>query len=407
MGRETDMEKEFSESIDRILAGEEVKVGAGMDDDCRTALDFAQKMVGLRTVPSPSFKAQLKERLLLKLSEQETKAPAGTKKNWLWEGLRHLVPHNVMWRAVTTTAVVIILAVGVLWGMGIFTQLPAPAPLAPRGIPPAPSPPPQPWLEIEAIPLSPIAYAPAFSLEEEVKILFVFKNVSSEPITVAPFLPRIEIRRRSTGELVRSFPEGSEQLDISPVETVEYTLVWDQKDDNGRQVAPGWCSVSVNDFTISKATEPTTRMGSWIRTKILIQLPQGAMEKVIEVNQSQTVSDLTITLERVELSAMGAKFYAFTFTIPPDYSLPPPPYISPPPRRQWMFPIFAQYTVNGVTKDAGRSSIGSRDNGVELVWGYHGAWVDPVPSDTKELTFTITRFGELEGPWEFLIPLEP
>ena len=268
---------------------------------------------------------------------------------------------------------------------------PAPVPAPARPLP----------LEIEATPLETTGYLPG----EEVKILFVFKNISSESITVAPFLPRIEIRRRSTGELVRSFPEGSEQLDISPVETVEYTLVWDQKDDNGRQVAPGWCSVSVNDFTISKATEPTIRMGSWRRTELLIQLPQGAMGKVIEVNQSQTVSDVTITLERVELSAMGAKFYAFTFTIPPDYSLPPHPSISTP--SQWMFPIFAQYTVNGVTKDAGRSSIGSRDNGVELVWGYHGAWVDPVPSDTKELTFTITRFGELEGPWEFLIPLEP
>jgi len=409
MGREVDMEKEFSENIDRILAGQEVKVGAGMDDDCRMALDFAQKLIRLRAAPSPSFKAQLKERLLLKLSEEETKAPAGAKKNWLWEGLRHLVPHNVMWRAVTTTVLVIILAVGVLWGMGIFTELPAPAPLAPRGIPPAPSPPPRPWLEIEAIPLSPIAYAPAFSLEEEVKILFVFKNVSSEPITVAPFPPRIQIMRPRTDEVVRSFAEGSEQLDISPVETEEYTLVWDQTDDNGRQVVPGWYYVNVKDIAVSKATEPTTiGMGLWTMTKLLIQLPQGAMEKVIEVNQSQTVNGLTITLERVELSAMGARFCAFT--IPPDYSPPQPqdsvPLPLPPPPAP-MVPVHAQYTVDGVTKDAGYSGIGSRYNGIRLIWGYHEAWLDPVPSDAKELTFTITRFGDWQGPWEFFIPLEP
>ena len=96
MDREVDIEKEFSENIDRMLAGEEVKVSAAMDDNCRTALDFAQKLVKLHAVPPLSFKAQLKERLLLKLSEAEA---TSAKKNWLWDGLRHLVPRSMMWRA--------------------------------------------------------------------------------------------------------------------------------------------------------------------------------------------------------------------------------------------------------------------------------------------------------------------
>ena len=41
MGREADMEKEFLENIDRMLAGEEVKIGADVSDDYRTVLDFA------------------------------------------------------------------------------------------------------------------------------------------------------------------------------------------------------------------------------------------------------------------------------------------------------------------------------------------------------------------------------
>ncbi len=409
MGREADMEKEFLENIDRMLAGEEVKIGADVSDDYRMVLDFAQTLVRLRVIPSPSFKAQLKERLLLKLSKAE--ATSGAEKNWLREGLRRLVPHTIMWRAVTATALVIILAaVGVLWQWGGFTQPLPPMPLAPKGVPtPMPAPPPRPWLEIEAIPLSPIAYAPAFSLREEVKIEFVFKNVSSEPISVAPFPPEIEITRPRTDEVVRSFAEGSEQLDISPVETVEYTLVWDQKDNNGRQVVPGWYYVNVvKDIIVTKATAPTTTGISFgTMTKLLIQFPQGAMEKIIEVNQSQTVNGLTITLERVELSAMGARFCAFT--IPPDYS-PPQPQDSvplpPPPPPAPMVPVHAQYTVDGVTKDAGYSGIGAHGDGIRLIWGYHEAWLDPVPSDAKELTFTITRFGDWQGPWEFFIPLE-
>ena len=407
MDREVDMEKEFSESIDRMLAGEEVKVGADIDDDYRTALDLAQKLIRLRAVPSPSFKAQLKERLLSRLSEgDDTKV----KRNRFWEVLERLVPRQPVWRAVATTAVAIILAtVGVFWYMGGFTQPPAPAPSTFEEIPQEVSPPtpapPQPWLEIEAIPLSPIAYAPAFSLEEEVKILFVFRDVSSEPITVAPFPPEIEITRPRTDEVVRSFPGGSEQLDISPVETGEYTLVWNQKDDNGRQVVPGWYYVNVKDVTVSKATELTeTGMSLSTMTKLLIQFPQGAMEKVIEVNQSQTVNGITITLERVELSAMGARFCAFT--IPPDYSPPQTEGPAPPPPAP-MVPVYAKYTVDGVTKDAGTAGVRLLlDNGMELLWGYHEAWLDPVPSDAKALTFTITRFGDCQGPWEFFIPLE-
>jgi len=410
MSREIDMEKEFSENVDRILAGEEVQVSAAVSDDIHTALDFARKLVGLRDVPSYSFQARLKERLLQKLSEEEVQVEA--KRNWILEGLRRLVPQTMVWRAVTTTALVIILAaVGVFWYIGGIGQPPPPAP-APAPIPtPAPMPPkappprpPQPSLELEAIPLSPIEYAPGiFLLGEEVKIEFRFSNASSEPITVAPFPPEIEIVRPKTDEVVRSFSEGSEQLDISPVETVEYTLTWDQYNDDGKQVVPGWYYVNVKGITVSKVTEPTrTGMSFGTITKLLIQFPQGAMEKVIEVNQSQTVNDLTITLERVELSAMGARFYAFT--IPPDYSPPQTEGTAPLPP---MVPVHAQYTVNGVTKDAGYSSCGAHDNGIRLIWGYHEACLDPIPSDARQLTFTITRFGDLSGPWEFSIPLEP
>ena len=407
MGRELDMEKEFSENIDQMLAGEEVKVSAGMDDDCRAALDFAQKLIRLRGVPSPSFKAQLKERLLSRLGEEEARAEA--KRNWFMEGLRRLVPRQPVWQALTALLVVVVVAGGITWGIGTLKvsgppPAPTPAPLAPREMPPPA--PPRPSLELEAIPLSPIEYAPGVFLPgEEVKVEFRFSNASSEPITVAPFPPEIEIVRPGTDEdgVVRSFPEGSGQLDISPVETVEYTLVWDQQDYNGKQVVPGWYYVDVKGITLTKATAPTrTGVSFGSIAKLLIQFPQGAMERIIEVNQSQTVNDLAITLERVELSATGATFYAFT--IPPGYS---PPRTEGPPLPPPMVPVHAQFTVDGVTKDAGYSSVGAQGSGIRLVWGYHEAGLDPVPSDARELIFTITSFGDWEGPWEFSIPLEP
>ena len=406
MGRELDMEKKFSENVDRMLAGEEVKVSAAMDDDCRTALDFTQKLVRLRAVPSPFFKAELKEKLLRKLSEKEIQAEA--KRGWFMKGLRRLVPRQPVWQALTALLLVVVVAGGITWGTGTLkvsapppAPTPVPAPSYYGPVPPVPPPSPsESSLELEAIPLSPIEYAPGVFLPgEEVKVEFRFSNASSEPITVAPFPPGIEIVRPRTNEVVQSFPEGSGELDISPVETVEYTLVWDQQDGNGEQVAPGWYYVDVKGITLTKATAPTrTGVSFGSIAKLLIQFPQGAMEKVIEVSQSQTVNDLTITLERVELSATGVRFYAFT--IPPDYS---PPRTEGPPLPPPMVPVHAQYTVDGVTKDAGYSSVGAQGDGIRLSWDE----IDPVPGGARELTFTITSFGDWEGPWEFFIPLEP
>ena len=105
----------------------------------------------------------------------------------------------------------------------------------------------------------------------------------------------------------------------------------------------------------------------------------------------------------MELTATGARFYAFA--TPPGYSPPErpgpdiPPLPHPPPE---MVRVHAEYTVDGVSRDAGYSGIGSENDGIRLIWDN----LDPIPSDAKELTFIITRFGDVEGPWEFKVPLE-
>lgn len=63
----------------------------------------------------------------------------------------------------------------------------------------------------------------------------------------------------------------------------------------------------------------------------------------------------------------------------------------------------AEYSLgSGPMKKAGRSGIGFLENGMRHIWDN----LDPIPSDAKELIFTIPRFGDREGPWEFQIPLE-
>ena len=220
-----------------------------------------------------------------------------------------------------------------------------------------------------------------------------FTNKASEPRTISPFPPEIRIielpNLQPPDSVVRAFPVGKAELALQPGESVSYLVNWDQKDDSGRQVSPGWYSVEV--------TLATSR-GSAAR--VLVLPPEGVMEKAIEVNQSETVNGITITLERVDLTDTGMKVYAFN--TPPDYNLPQGPMLAPP---QFMaLHAFAEYSIDGgVMKQAFPSGIRFLEDGMLHTWD---EYLDPIPVDAKELIFNITRFGDWEGPWVFKIPLE-
>ena len=132
--------------------------------------------------------------------------------------------------------------------------------------------------------------------------------------------------------------------------------------------------------------------------RFLIQYLQGAMEKTIEMNESQTVDGITVTLERVELTS--ARMAVYVFNAPLGYSFPSG---QPLPAPSMMFHAEAEYSVDGgAFKKAGSSGIRPLENGMLHIWDN----LDPVPVDGKELTFRITKLGDWEGPWEFRIPLD-
>lgn len=220
-----------------------------------------------------------------------------------------------------------------------------------------------------------------------------FTNEASELRTISPFPPEIRIielpNLRPPDIVVRAFPVGSNELALQPGESVSHSVSWDQKNVSGEQVSPGWYSVEV--------TLATSRGSA---TRVLVQPPEGVMGKTIEVNQSRTVNGVTITLERVELTATGMKVYAFN--TPPDYNLPQGPMLAPP---QFMaLHAFAEYgTDGGVMKQTFPSGIRFLENGMLHTWDDH---LDPVPKNAKELTFRITKLGDWQGPWEFRVQLQ-
>ena len=260
----------------------------------------------------------------------------------------------------------------------------------------------------------------------DIKISFERDPQHKEPLEINPFPPAITVKLRQDDESVRSFPAGTATRRLEPGEVVNYDLTWNQRDDQGQPVHYGYYYLSFGSIAYGEAG----RMGILSLCPFPILPAEGALEKTIEVNQSQTVNGITIKLERVELSNLGMS--VSVFTIPPDPILPNPtdtegileevaippssegaptlpkgPSVTPPTPSPLTFYITAEYRLDGGAIQAvliteGSRSVVSLENGVECTWKKLG----PVPKSAELLTFTITELNGWEGPWEFRIPLE-
>ncbi|MBN1366808.1 MAG: hypothetical protein JW967_02645 [Dehalococcoidales bacterium] len=111
MSKENKEEKLFNGVIDRILAGESIKIDTA-DDDLRSTIEFAMKIKELRTSPTEPFKANLKAKLLQQLREKEVQ-----KKRVGW--WPRTFQRRIVWQLATTVAVVLI-AIGITWRAGFY-----------------------------------------------------------------------------------------------------------------------------------------------------------------------------------------------------------------------------------------------------------------------------------------------
>lgn len=225
MDKNNRKEREFADDIDRILAGNEAVIHEAKDEDYRLNIAFADKIIECRGEPSPSFEERLKKRLLSKLDEQEVAGAQQHVENPSFlDWLRNLVPRSYAWRTAAVTVTVAVVALVVVWRIGLFfpsQELTLPAAVAPTVA-----------VEGKAI-ITKTTYVPG----EEIDIQFSFKNISDETLTFS-FPPEIRIDNSSV-ETIRTFPGGQHTRTLAAGESERYDLEWDQKDDGGKQVPPG------------------------------------------------------------------------------------------------------------------------------------------------------------------------
>jgi hypothetical protein len=252
---------------------------------------------------------------------------------------------------------------------------------------------------------------------ENAVVEVVFENVGLSTATIRPFPPNISIVSLNEYYTIRSFTEGTGELLLAPGEKKIYEFTWNQEDDSGQRVPPGMSYKIRLQFTKELTSKPEYPQESITYQRVFIQYPQGAMEKTIDVCQTQTAEDLpltvrgeelladiTITLERAELSAEGAEFTVFV-SWQEQTDLDNEKELGDFLRSRSWGRTGAQYLADGITYSCYEHRVSRLQDGIRN--RFKG---EPIPSDTDELVFVLPRLSEYwrgwEGPWEFHVPLE-
>jgi hypothetical protein len=217
-------ERDFSELVDRLVAGEDVQVDPAEEADFRTALEFARQMAAAAPVPRTRLKSDLKPRLRRELAEREAKKAAGGGNRFL--GLLR----RPVWQA-AVAAVFVITVVTTLWATGVFTR--EPGGIAPPGT-----------ILAVAGDTSKNAYAAG----EPVEISLSVKNVTNDALTLERFPPNLSLMNADTREAVYTFSRGGSTVTLAPGQETRFTTTWDQTDSRGARASPGSYFVELEDL---------------------------------------------------------------------------------------------------------------------------------------------------------------
>lgn len=218
---------------------------------------------------------------------------------------------------------------------------------------------------------------------EVVEIELTLEHTGSKPINISPFPPEIKVKRPNPSFnqpflVVRSFSPSSKKIKLDPGEKITYLLRWNQQDENGIQVSPGFYEVGLYNFTVENPEFGISKMGYTSSShEVFINFPHGAMNKTLSQSQTSDGVNLTLTLKLFSRGAQARALVQFS-----NYTLPfkglPSPILNP--------PRSALYSVDNGTQQVLDGSLVFREEGIILSWNM----IDPVPSDAKEITFVIT-----------------
>jgi hypothetical protein len=218
--REDERNRRFSEQVDRILAGGRAAPGADVDDDFRSALDFAQDIAAMTPAPRAGFQAALDSRLRTRMAELEEEGRVGDKRSW-WQRLAA----RPAW--LVAAAAVFIVAIGILvWAAGVL----------------------QPAAQPSIISASASTSKATYASGEQVNIRVDLENVSGSTLFIDRYPPNLSIMDAQTNQPVYTTAAGEHGISVPAGNRLDFAVQWDQRDANGQIVAPGRYYIELEDF---------------------------------------------------------------------------------------------------------------------------------------------------------------
>ncbi len=257
MSRENKEDKLFNEIVDRILAGEPVKIDSS-NTDLNSAIEFAKKIKDLSPSPSLSFKANLKTRLLQELHNKDAKAEQS---GWF----QRAFSHRLAWQLGTTMAIILV-ALGVTWRAGVFQPTgkndltSAPPKIASGVTEPVPGP------TIMAttttagltsfsgsqtiIQVNTATDKPDYISGETVNIDVSLTNESSSTMEIQPY-PLVVTVTDANGQIVYTSDPGSNIISLLPGQTTDFKVSWEKQinTNNNKKAAPGTYYLTIGSIT--------------------------------------------------------------------------------------------------------------------------------------------------------------
>lgn len=213
---------------------------------------------------------------------------------------------------------------------------------------------------------------------DETVVGVTFRNISQTDKRIQPFPPAIRIEAE-WGQDVRLFPAGARELLLGPGEEYTLSMSWDQTDDMGKPVPPGYYYRFWTRVGHVTAQSPS----------FLIMPPRTITEIRLDIKKTTTVHGFAVTVEKLDIGEAGVTFY---ITVPGED------------RSLWSSFFEAALTVDDGPPIRLRFHDERYDEAQRCMEALLSA-PNPITADAERLRLHISGVAGRVGPWIYHIVL--
>jgi hypothetical protein len=244
-----------------------------------------------------------------------------------------------------------------------------------------------------------------YSYGEPVVLNITMLNEGPGPVTILGVPPKMGVNHIEGADF-RTWQRNASTRVLQEGESITTILSWDQCDDGGKQVDAGIYTIGVYYLYAPGDTSGTWDLSeAHLRTgtaTILVASPEGSLQKHMVLDVGAEDNGVTSTLVALDCNAMKGTV-SFDVEIPEkDYEVTPGP-AGLLPCNVSAYPA-ATYRIDQGNPREFTDMDFICDTGSAQIHRVH-LYFEPLPADAKQMDIHVSKFGNHEGSWDFLIDL--